>query len=91
MLVDHKKVSLDLENHILEVWKSELKMSQIDVNDDFFDIGGHSLSLINILDAFHKDADFVILKTLKIGDLFEYTSIKALCDHLASQPIEVMG
>ena len=75
------KINL-LQKELLRSWHKELQINNISIHDDFFDLGGHSLKLINILDAFHKNKLFKILNSLKITDLFEYTTIQSLCEFL---------
>jgi amino acid adenylation domain-containing protein len=38
-----------LEQAVAEIWKSALSVSQVGAEDDFFDLGGTSLALINVV------------------------------------------
>lgn len=71
-----------LVNLILETWKTELKLNDIEINDDIMDLGGHSLNFINILDVFHKTTNMPMLSQLKITDLFEYTTTDSLSNYV---------
>ena len=60
------------EEKLTQIWKSILKVDNIDVNDNFFDIGGDSISAINMQ-----------IEALKYGLEFEYADIfKSVFDNL---------
>ncbi|WP_338751590.1 amino acid adenylation domain-containing protein [Bacillus sp. FJAT-52991] len=63
----------DTEKLVAEAWKTTLKLDEIDIHDNFFEIGGHSLKIIETL---------VLLKPnypqLKINDFFLYPTIAQL-------------
>ncbi|MED0669707.1 amino acid adenylation domain-containing protein [Aneurinibacillus aneurinilyticus] len=67
----------ETEKRMAEAWEQVLGIGEIGVNDDFFDIGGHSLKIISIL---------VLLKphfpSLKIQDFFRYRTIAALAKYV---------
>ena len=62
------------EKMLLDLWKKTLKIEDISINDNFFDIGGNSLSAINL--------STIIMEDLKIEmdiiAIFEYPTIKDL-------------
>jgi acyl carrier protein len=78
--VEMKSVAAELpgltatERRIYQVWKDVLKLDTIGVNDDFFEIGGHSLNggqIINkIAKEFNVEIDFEVL--------FDYSTISTL-------------
>lgn len=39
----------DIEETVAEIWSEVLKVGDIDVHDDFFDLGGDSLALISVV------------------------------------------
>ncbi len=39
----------DSEKHIAEVWKAVLQIEQVSVQDNFFDLGGHSLLSVRVI------------------------------------------
>jgi amino acid adenylation domain-containing protein/non-ribosomal peptide synthase protein (TIGR01720 family) len=69
----------EVERIIAEVWQQVLRVEQVGVHDNFFDLGGHSLLLIQIHNKFQE----FFRKTIPITDIFRYPTIKALADHLA--------
>ena len=38
-----------VEERVSEIWKSSLGVSSVGLDDDFFDLGGTSLALINVV------------------------------------------
>lgn len=63
---------------ITHIWKKVLKLDNIGINDNFFDIGGYSFLL---LELYEKLSD-VIDKKFEIVDLFQYPTIKSFADYL---------
>ena len=69
----------EVERIIAEVWQQVLRIERVGMHDNFFDLGGHSLLLIQIHNQFQK----LFNNKLPIADLFRYPTIKTLADHLA--------
>jgi surfactin family lipopeptide synthetase A len=46
---DNGAHSAEIERQLLEIWRSVLGTSTIDVRDNFFELGGHSLAAIQVL------------------------------------------
>jgi amino acid adenylation domain-containing protein len=68
----------DLEQRIAAIWQRVLCLKQVSVEDNFFDLGGDSLQL---LDA-HAELQKIVGSPLTIIDLFEYTTVSALAKYL---------
>jgi amino acid adenylation domain-containing protein len=66
------------EQIIAEIWQEILQRENIDVNDNFFDVGGHSLLLTQVQEKL--ESSFQI--NLTITDLFKYPSISSLATYL---------
>ena len=66
----------EIENQIADIWKKVLKVKKVGIQDNFFDLGGHSLLLAKVYSALDK----LFPNRLSMLDLFRYTSIKKLCD-----------
>lgn len=64
----------DLETWIFDIFSRLLAREDIDVNDGFFDIGGHSLLAVRLLAELHR----VSKKPLPLAAVFSVTSIRAL-------------
>jgi acyl-CoA synthetase (AMP-forming)/AMP-acid ligase II/acyl carrier protein len=71
----------EVERIIAEVWKQVLRIEQVGLHDNFFDLGGHSLLLIQIHNKFQE----VFKKEIPIAEMFRFPTIKALADHLVQE------
>jgi acyl-coenzyme A synthetase/AMP-(fatty) acid ligase/acyl carrier protein len=71
----------EVERIIAEVWQQVLRIEQVGMHDNFFDLGGHSLLLIQIHNKFQE----LFKKEIPITDIFRYPTIKTLADHLAQE------
>ena len=71
----------EVERIIAEVWQQVLRIEQVGMHDNFFDLGGHSLLLIQI----HNKLQQFFKKEIPIADIFRYPTINALADHLTQK------
>ena len=77
---------LDSDNHnssslsqmIISLWQEELGLSNLKIDDNFFEIGGHSLIVTKIYKKLQEKikADFPIIK------IFQYPNAKSLAEYL---------
>jgi acyl carrier protein len=74
----------DLERSIASVWQEVLKVSKVGIHDNFFDLGGHSMSLVQI----HGKLRAKLKRELSVVEMFRYPTVNALAKHLgqAVQP-----
>ncbi len=70
----------EIEQLIAETWKEELNREQIGVSDNFFDLGGNSVSLLRV----HKTLKEKLQKDIPVIKLFRYPTVNALADYLNS-------
>jgi amino acid adenylation domain-containing protein len=67
------------EERIARLWQETLKLDRIGANDNFFDVGGHSLLAVGLLgrlrEAFGRD--------LSLVDLFTHPTVRSMAVHLA--------
>lgn len=68
----------ETEKMIAVIWERHLKVENISLFDNFFDIGGHSLLVVEIF----NDLKNVVEKELTIVDLFNFPTIKGLATFL---------
>jgi amino acid adenylation domain-containing protein len=66
------------ERVVLDTWRSVLCRDDIGPNQNFFDVGGHSLLLLRVHDALAK----TLGRRIPIVDLFRYSTVTALANHL---------
>jgi amino acid adenylation domain-containing protein len=72
--------SNSIEDTLLEVWRTVLGSHDVGVDDNFFDLGGTSLQLMQV----HARMTTVMQHDLTLVDLFRYPCIKALVARLTS-------
>jgi amino acid adenylation domain-containing protein/non-ribosomal peptide synthase protein (TIGR01720 family) len=70
----------ELEIKLASIWQEVLKLKQISTSDNFFDLGGHSLSAMRVVSAVRKELD----TRIAIKDLFLYPAISSLAKYLQS-------
>lgn len=66
------------EKIIAEIWSEILKISEISRDDNFFEIGGHSMLLAKLHNRLQENFD----KEFSIVDLFKYPTISSLAEYL---------
>jgi amino acid adenylation domain-containing protein len=67
----------EVERLIATIWHELLPVDDVGVEDNFFDLGGHSLLMVRV-HAKLREAGFSLVMT----DLFSHPTIKALADYL---------
>jgi acyl carrier protein len=57
----------DLESHVLEIWKKVLDLDAVELDDNFFDLGGHSLLMVQVHTALTErlGRQFPLIKLLE--------------------------
>ena len=71
--------STNIERSIHAIWQDLLQTEQIGVHDNFFDLGGHSLLLIQVLVRLRA----AIGHEVALIEVFQYPTIHALSTHLS--------
>ncbi|MFY0566790.1 MupA/Atu3671 family FMN-dependent luciferase-like monooxygenase [Archangium lansingense] len=70
-----------LEEHIAAVWREVLRLERVGIHDSFFDLGGHSLQMVQVhhwLKADHPE--------LQLVKLLEHPTIASLATWLSEAP-----
>jgi len=70
----------DMEQTIEAVWRKVLGTYQIGADENFFDVGGDSLQLLMV----HAELEKALGSEFPLMDLFEYSTIRTLAQHLAA-------
>jgi acyl carrier protein len=68
-----------LETKIAAVWSKVLSLNQVSPDDNFFDLGGDSLQLLEV----HAELGKALTSQLSVTDLFEYTTVRSLAARLS--------
>lgn len=67
------------EKILLRLWKDLLRIENISINDNFFEIGGNSLLAINLATLISKEFN-ILINTITV---LEYPNIKGQSDYIA--------
>jgi len=70
--------STGAEQQIAKTWQEVLHLEQVGIYDNFFDLGGHSLLLVQI----HSKLQQIFDTDVSVIDLFKYPTIHALAQYL---------
>jgi natural product biosynthesis luciferase-like monooxygenase protein len=70
----------ETESVLATVWQAVLGRDQVGIDDNFFDIGGHSLLVVRV----HRELDGKLPKPLQLTDLYRFPTIRALVKHIES-------
>jgi acyl carrier protein len=68
---------------VLDIWKKVLRHESINRTDNFFDVGGDSLKIIQL----HKEIQSQFQRKISIADLFVYNSVDTLSEFLRQDVI----
>lgn len=86
IVADHQAPRSQLEQAIASVWQEVLNLEKVGINDNFFDLGGHSLLMVQVN---HKLQE-ILHQDLSIIELFKNPTINSLAQYLSqtseSQP-----
>lgn len=74
----------ELEQIIAIIWQEVLHLDKVGIHHNFFDLGGHSLLMVQI----HSKLDQSLNKDIAIVEMFQYPTISALAKHLSQQLAE---
>lgn len=68
----------ELENTIAAMWREVLGLAHVETTENFFDLGGHSLLVVQVQRRLRE----VCGQEVSITDMFRLTTIRALAAHL---------
>ncbi|NER00735.1 MAG: amino acid adenylation domain-containing protein, partial [Cyanothece sp. SIO2G6] len=71
-----------IERAIAQIWQTVLKLETVGIHDNFFDLGGHSLLMVNVHNQL-KQQDFGT--NLTLVDLFRFPTISDLANYLKQE------
>ncbi|WP_335871249.1 type I polyketide synthase [Bacillus sp. 2205SS5-2] len=75
------KTSFGVEGRVGVIWEELFGIESIDVNDDFFEIGGHSLLAIQLFNRIQEEFDV----ELQIEDMFDNPTISGLAKQVEEE------
>ncbi|MHC5762542.1 amino acid adenylation domain-containing protein [Nostoc sp.] len=68
----------EVEKTIASIWQAVLHLETVGMNDNFFDLGGHSLLTLQVQSKLQQ----LFPKNVLITDLFKYPTISSLANYL---------
>src|ERR1043165_3451177 len=71
----------NLEKIITKIWEEVLRIEKIGVDDNFFDLGGHSLLLTQVASRLREALSLEI----PLRALFEYPTVRSIADYLSRE------
>jgi amino acid adenylation domain-containing protein len=74
----------EVERVIAKIWEGVLGVETVGVIENFFDLGGHSLLMVQV----HGRLQEAFGEALSMTELFKYPTVSALAEHLSSKKIE---
>ena len=72
----------DAEKTVAAVWRALFQTAQINIDSNFFDLGGHSILLVEM----HKRLEQALNRRLPVVSLFQHTTVRSLARYINSVP-----
>jgi len=79
LLTVYETPNSELEKAIADIWQQVLGREKVGINDNFFDLGGHSLLMIKVNYQIKES----LKKEISIIEMFQHPTIKTLAKYLA--------
>jgi amino acid adenylation domain-containing protein len=70
-----------MEKLIAQTWKEVLTVDKIGIHDNFFNLGGDSLSLIEVINRLRE----ILQKEIPVTMMFQYPTIHSLAQHIVEE------
>jgi acyl carrier protein len=77
----------ELERLIAAVWCDVLRLPAVGNRDNFFDLGGHSLLVVQV----HQRLTTALRLSFPITDLFRFSTVQAIAGHVATLQTAAVG
>lgn len=81
---DYRKPRTRAERSIAEAWRKVLGVERVGVDQNFFDLGGHSLLVVELSRALREELG----RDIPIVTLFQYPTVELLAGHISEQHAE---
>ena len=72
----------ETETKLAAIWQDVLEVEEVGINDDFFEIGGHSLLAVRLVSQIRKTFGM----ELPIADVFDYPTVAQLAARITDEP-----
>lgn len=80
----YQEPQTELERTITNVWQAVLHLDQAGIHDNFFDLGGYSLLMVQV----HQQLRQMLHQEISLVELFEYPTIYSLAKKLSQNQKE---
>ncbi|WP_371170605.1 MupA/Atu3671 family FMN-dependent luciferase-like monooxygenase [Aliiroseovarius sp. 2305UL8-7] len=74
-----EKAETEIEATVADIWKAALDVPEVSVTENFFDLGGHSLLVVQVQRLLKEK----LRRDIAITDLFRFPTIRGLAEHLS--------
>jgi amino acid adenylation domain-containing protein len=74
----------EVEHALVEVWKKVLQVKKVGMYDNFFDLGGHSLLMVQV----HNMLREMFKQDMSVIELFKYPTISSMAKYLTQRKSE---
>ncbi|NOZ55844.1 MAG: non-ribosomal peptide synthetase, partial [Calditrichaeota bacterium] len=71
----------EVEKQIASIWREVLSLERVGVNDNFFDLGGHSLALMRV----HDRLENAFEREIPVVELFKNPTIRTLASFIQGE------
>jgi acyl carrier protein len=69
----------ELERSLVKIWQELLRVETVGVEDNFFDLGGHSLLLVRLVQEIQSSLGLEVA----LMEMFEHPTVASLARHLS--------
>ena len=84
LAADYVAPRSEVERIIATVWQEVLQVEKAGIHDNFFDIGGHSLLMVQVQSRLRE----IFNRELAMTDMFRYPTISSLAQYLSQSQNE---
>lgn len=81
LAINYQPPQSEVEKSIARVWEQVLKLEKVGIHDNFFDLGGHSLLVIQVNNKLRE----ILHRDLSVVEIFQNPTIKSLAEHLSQK------
>ncbi len=73
----------EVEKTIAKVWKQVLQLEKVGIDDNFFDLGGNSLLVVQVNNKLRE----ILNRDLSVVEIFQNPTVKSLAQHLSQESL----
>jgi acyl carrier protein len=79
--VPYEAPTSELEQRIAAIWQEALKVERVGLHGNFFDLGGHSLLMVQV----HEKLSALLGRRFSMVELFQHPTVASLAKYIAQQ------